>query len=80
MTMLRRPSVVRRLSSTISKIFSPETAQPIKVKLHVEHPKEGGTKLYINGPGQMTKMTAMPIYGKNHKQEDQWSCKRSPET
>ena len=25
---------------------------------------EGGTKVYINGPGHMTKMAAMPIYGK----------------
>ena len=24
-------------------------------------------KVYINGPGHMTKMAAMPIYGKNHK-------------
>ena len=32
-------SVVRRRpSSTISKIFSSETAWPIKAKLHVEHP------------------------------------------
>ena len=37
--MLRRPSVVvRRPSSTISKIFSSETTWPIKAKLHVEHP------------------------------------------
>ena len=28
---------------------------------------EGGTKVYINDPGHMTKMAAMPIYGKNHK-------------
>ena len=28
---------------------------------------EGGTKVYINGPGHMTKMAAMPIYGKKHK-------------
>ena len=28
---------------------------------------EGGTKVYINGPGHMTKMAAMPIYGKNLK-------------
>ena len=34
---VRRPSVVRP-SSTISKIFSSETAWPIKAKLHVEHP------------------------------------------
>ena len=26
-----------------------------------------GEKVYINGPGQMTKMAAMPIYGKNLK-------------
>ena len=25
-------------------------------------PWEGGTKVYINGPGHMTKMAAMPIY------------------
>ena len=28
-------------------------------------PWEGGTKVYINGPGHMTKMAATPIYGKN---------------
>ena len=66
MAMLRRPSV-RRPSSTISKIFS-ETARPIKAKLHVEHPLEGGTKVYINGSDYMTKMAAMPIYSKKkHK-------------
>ena len=63
----RRPSasVVRRPSSTFSNIFSSETAWPIKVKFYVEPPWEGGTKVYINGPGHMTKMAAMPIYGKN---------------
>ena len=60
MAMLRRPS-------TISKIFSSETAGPINAKLHVEHPKEEGTKVYINGPFQMTKMAAVPIYDKNYK-------------
>ena len=49
-----------------SKIFSTETARPIKVKFYVEPPPwEGGTKVFINGPGHMTKMAAMPIYGKN---------------
>ena len=68
MAMLRYPSVVVvRRPFTISKIFFSETAWPIKVKLHVEHPEEGGTKVYINGPGHMTKMAAMPIYDKNHK-------------
>ena len=46
-------------------IFSSETALPIKAKLYVEPPWEGGTKVYINGPGHMTKVAAMPIYGKN---------------
>ena len=31
----------------------------------MEPPWEVGTKVYINGPGHMTKMAAMPIYGKN---------------
>ena len=67
MAMLRRPAVVvrRRRPSTISKIFSSETGWPIKAKLHVEHPYEGGTKAYINGLGHMTKMAATAINSKN---------------
>ena len=42
-----------------------ETALPIKAKLYVEPPLEGGIKVYINGPGHMTKMAATPINGKN---------------
>ena len=42
-----------------------ETARPIKVKFYVEPPWEVGTEVYINCPGHMTKMAAMPIYGKN---------------
>ena len=58
----RRPSVVRPfVRPPFSKIFSSETAWPIKV----EPPWEGGTKVYINGPGHITKMAATPIYGKN---------------
>ena len=37
----------------------------IKAKFHVEPTWEGGLKIYINGPGHMTKMAAMSIYGKN---------------
>ena len=51
--------------SQFSNVFSSETAWPIKAKFYVEPPWEGGTKVYINGPGHMTKMAAMPIYGKN---------------
>ena len=47
-------------------IFSSETALSIKAKFYDEPPWEGGTKVYINGPGHMTTMAAMPIYGKNH--------------
>ena len=54
----RRPSVRRR--PPFSKIFFSETAWPIKAKFYVEPPWEGGTKVYINGPGHMTKMAAMP--------------------
>ena len=62
---VRCPSVVRPF--TFSNIFSSETAWPIKAKFYAEPPWEGGTKVYINGPGHMTKMAAMPIYGKNLK-------------
>ena len=50
-----------------SNIFSSETTLPIKAKFYVEPPWEGGMKVYINGQGHMTKMAAMPIYGKNLK-------------
>ena len=50
-----------------SNVFSSETAWQIKAKFYVEPPWEGGTKVCINGPGHMTKMAAMPIYGKNLK-------------
>ena len=39
----------------------------IKAKFNMWYPKEGGIKVYINGPGHMTKMAAMPIYGKKLK-------------
>ena len=63
---IRRPSSSSVRPSTFSNIFS-ETAWPIKAKFYVEPPWEGGTKVCINGPGHMTKMAAMPIYGKNLK-------------
>ena len=48
-----------------SNISFSETAWPIKAKFNVESPAQGGTKFYINSPGHMTKMAAMPIYGKS---------------
>ena len=61
------PSVRRRRRRpfTISNAFSSETAWPIKAIFYVEPPWEGGMKVYINGTGHMTKMAAVPIYGKN---------------
>ena len=47
--------------STFSNIFFSETTEPIKM----EPPWDGGTKEYSNDPGHMTKMVAMPVYGKN---------------
>ena len=58
-----RPVVV--CPSTIPKVFSSETACPIKAKFYVAPPWEAGTKVYINGPGHIIKMAVMPIYGKN---------------
>ena len=49
---------------TFSNISS-ETTRPIGAKFHTESPWDGGTKVCSNGPGHMTKMAAMPIYGKN---------------
>ena len=61
----RRPSV--HSPFTFSNVFSSETAWLLKAKFYVELPWEGGIKVYINGPGHMTKMAVMPIYGKNLK-------------
>ena len=44
--------------------FKVQTAKPIEAKFHVELPWDGGTKICSNGPGHMTNMAVMPIYGK----------------
>ena len=58
-----RPSSVVR--PQCSKIFFSKTAWPIKAKFYVEPPWVGGTKVCSQHLGHMTKMAAMPIYGKN---------------
>ena len=63
LSMVRRPSSVRP-SSTISNVFSSKTTWPINAKFYVKPPLEEGTKVYINCPGHMNKMAAMPIYDK----------------
>ena len=52
-----------------------ETAWPIKAKFHVEPPGEEGTKVYINGPGHMTKMAAMLYLVKTFKYFLLWNQK-----
>ena len=52
--------------STSSKDFS-ETTGPISIEFHMQSPDNGGKKVYIFGPGHMTKMVAMPIYRKKLK-------------
>ena len=56
MGWLCRPSVHR-----------PQRAGPIKAKFHIEPQWVGGTKVCLPHLGHMTKMAAMPIYGKNLK-------------
>ena len=53
--------------STFSNILASETNGPIEAKFHVEPPWDVGMKVCSNGPGHMTKLAAMPIYGKNLK-------------
>ena len=48
--------------SMFSNFFSLETTTLIEAKFHVEPPWDGG--MCSNGPGHMTKMAAMPIYGR----------------
>ena len=52
--------------SIFLNFFSSITTRPIEAKFHVEPSWDGETKICSNGPGHMTKMVALPIYGKNH--------------
>ena len=53
--------------STCSNFFLLETAKPIEAKFHLEPPRDKGMKVCPNGLGRMTKLAAMPTYGKNVK-------------
>ena len=53
--------------STFSNISFSETKGPIEAKFHVEPPWDGGTNVYSNGPGHLTKMATMPVYVKPFK-------------
>ena len=56
-------SLVCSLSAPLND-FSSEVPGPIFFKLHVEPSVKGGLKIYINGQGMITKVAAIPIYGK----------------
>ena len=51
--------------SIFLNFFSSITTWPIEAKFYMEPAWDGGTKAYSNGPGHMTKVATMPIYGKN---------------
>ena len=53
--------------STFSNFFSLETTRPIEAKFHMKPPWDGGRNICSNGPGHMTSMAVMSIYGKNFK-------------
>ena len=53
-----------RILSLSFTIFEHFLRNPL-AKFLVEPPLEGERKVYINGPGHMTKMAVMPIYGKS---------------
>ena len=51
--------------STFLNFFSLETARPIEAKFYMEPAQDEGKKVSTNDLCHMTKMAAMPIYGKN---------------
>ena len=63
--MLCRTSSSLYVYSQCSNVFFYENTWPFIIKLHIEHPLEGRTKVCINGQGHMTKMAAISLYGKN---------------
>ena len=48
----------------VSNDFSSEASGPVLLKVHVEPPWGRRTRL-LNGHDPLTKMAALPIYGKN---------------
>ena len=50
----------------LSNIFCSKSTGPTEAKFHVELSCHGRTKVCSNSHGHMTKMAAMPIYGKKH--------------
>ena len=57
----------RSLRFNISNFFFLQTAWLIETKFYVAPPWDRGMTDCSNGPGYLTSMAAMPIYGKNFK-------------
>ena len=57
----------RSLIFNILFIFSLETAKPIEANFNLYPPWDEGTKVCSNGPGHITNMADMPIYGKKKR-------------
>ena len=57
----------RSLRFNISNFLFLQTAWLIETNFYVAPPWDGGMIDYANGPGYMTSMAAMAIYGKNFK-------------
>ena len=51
--------------SIFLNFFCSITTMSIETKFHIELPWDKGTKTCSKSPGHMTKMAAIPIYGKN---------------
>ena len=51
----------------VHHVFKHLLFQTVEAKFHMATPWDGGMKVCSNSPGYMTKMAAMPIYGKNFK-------------
>ena len=61
--------------SVFLNFFSSIIATPIEATFHVQPPWDGGMKACSNDPDHMTKMAAMPIYGKTFKNFLLWNRK-----
>ena len=72
--MFQRSRLTFALSAKVAHIVVPsiytnlvfsQTISPIELKFHVKTPNDKSAKIYTTYFGHMTKMAAMPIYGKN---------------
>ena len=59
------PRAIYMYRNIIFKDHFLQNPWPIKVKFYRKHLYGGGTNVFINNSGHITKMSAMPIYGKN---------------